>query len=164
MKKLFTFLMALAICVGANAQSADRAPNSNMTQSKLQKEQASLITSGISQTNVPQSFYQTPPKGLVEIGTETLTERYPVYSFYNYSYTQSIYLQSELGAADNITQIWYYFAGTTLTNSNDWTIYMGHTSKTQFSSISDWVPLASMTQVYSSTFTDPGAPDRKSVV
>jgi hypothetical protein len=45
-----------------------------------------------------------------------------------------------------------------LSNSNDWTIYIGHTTKTEFTGTTDWVPVTSLTQVYSNTFTDPGAP------
>jgi len=157
MKRISPFLLFLFICVWANAQVLDCASSINVPQSKDQQEQASLITSGISQTNVHQGFYQNPRNGIVEIGAGTLShEQYPIHAYSNYSYTQSIYLQSELGAADNITKIWYYFAGSSLSHSNNWTIYMGHTSKTQFSSNADWEPLANLTQVYSATFTDPG--------
>ena len=93
----------------------------------------------------------------VQVGTGTNTsQNLPIDAFYGYSYTQVIYLASEINASGTITELQWYFAGSTLSNSNDWTIYIGHTSKTSFSSTTDWVPVSSMTQVYSGVFTDPG--------
>ncbi len=40
-----------------------------------------------------------------------------------------------------------------LVNGNDWVVYMGNTTKTTFATTTDWVPLASMTQVYSGTLS-----------
>ncbi len=94
----------------------------------------------------------------VQIGTGTTTgQGLPIEPFYGFSYSQVIYLASEVNASGTITQLEWYFDGTSLSNSNDWTIYIGHTSKTSFSSTSDWIPVSSMTQVYSGTFPDPGA-------
>lgn len=110
-------------------------------------------------TIIDPNYYLGLTKADVTIGAGTdVGQRYPIYAYFGYSYTQTIYLQTELGAAGNITHIKYYFAGTNLSNSNTWTIYMGNTSKSMFTSLTDWVPLASMTQVYSGTFADPGAP------
>ncbi|MCD4795433.1 MAG: T9SS type A sorting domain-containing protein [Bacteroidales bacterium] len=110
----------------------------------------------VTDKNPSQSFCRPGAKNEITIGTGTESEEYPIYAFYNYSYTQSIYLQSEIGAADDITKIWYYFNGSTLSNSNNWTIYIGHTTKTQFDNNDDWIDITSLTEVYSGTFTDPG--------
>ena len=60
--------------------------------------------------------------GEVTIGSESLLDYgYPVYSFFEYSYSQSIYYQSEIGAANVISKIWYHFGGNTLSKSNNWT-------------------------------------------
>lgn len=123
--------------------------------SKTSKKTDKLI--GTEDKTVSNNLYASG-KGIVNIGTGTLLDKYPVYPFYGYSYTQTIYLQSELQTTDNITKIWYYFAGASLSSSNNWTIYMGHTTKTQFDGTSDWVDASSLTQVFTGTFTNPGAP------
>jgi hypothetical protein len=94
----------------------------------------------------------------IQVGSGTTTdERLPIEPYYGYSYSQVIYLASEINASGTITELQWYFNGSSLNNSNDWTIYIGHTTKTEFSSTSDWVAVGDMTQVYSGTFTDPGA-------
>lgn len=100
---------------------------------------------------------------MVQLGSGTTTVNYaPVYSYFGYSYTQQIYLGSELtnagGGAGPITKIrFYYSSGTWNVNSSGWTVYMGNTSKTIFASTTDWVPVGSMTQVFSGTITTPVA-------
>lgn len=93
----------------------------------------------------------------IVIGTGTVANKpYPVNAYYGYSYTQSIYLTSEIATMPmTITHVKYYFNGTSLSSSNNWTIYMGHTTKTAFASTADWVPYSQLTQVYSSVFTSP---------
>jgi hypothetical protein len=90
---------------------------------------------------------------LVTIGSGTNTGYLiPVNSNYGYTYSQQIVLQSEIARAGQITKLNFYMVGgISLSSSNNWTIYLGHTTKTSFSSNSDWVPLASMTQVYTGT-------------
>ncbi|HPE58679.1 MAG TPA: carboxypeptidase-like regulatory domain-containing protein, partial [Bacteroidales bacterium] len=80
----------------------------------------------------------------------------PIEPFYGYTYSQVIYLASEIDAAGDITKLSWYFAGSSLSNSNDWTIYIGHTTKTQFESTIDWIDVTTLTQVYSGVFADPG--------
>jgi hypothetical protein len=89
----------------------------------------------------------------VTIGTGTTTgQGLPIEPFYDYSYSQVIYLQSEIGAPMNIAEIIYAKTVTgSLSNSQDWVVYMGHTTKTQFDSTSDWVDISTLTQVYSGT-------------
>lgn len=100
---------------------------------------------------------------MVQLGSGTTTVNYvPVYSYFGYSYTQQIYLGSELsnagGGAGPITKIrFYYSSGTWNVNSSGWTIYMGNTSKTVFASTTDWESVGSMTQVFSGTITTPVA-------
>lgn len=96
----------------------------------------------------------------ITIGTGTATgQSLPMEPYYGYTYSQSIYLQSEINIADNcIKEIAWQYNG-----NSSWTdevkIYMGHTSLTSFASLSSWVPLANLTQVYDgdiSTSTTPG--------
>jgi hypothetical protein len=91
----------------------------------------------------------------VVIGSGTLNNPLPIAPSLNYTYSQNLYLQSEIGTSGTITTLSFYFSGTSLSGSNTWVIYIGHTTKTAFSGPTDWVPVGSMTQVYSSTFTSP---------
>jgi len=87
---------------------------------------------------------------LIGYGFET-GHNLPVDDYWYYIYTQQIYLKSELGnqPSKKIDRIkikvqeynevaWY----------NPVTIYIGHTTKTQFASSTDWEPLSNLTQVW----------------
>ncbi len=72
----------------------------------------------------------------------------PLEPFYGYSYSQSIYLASELCGPSTIETIsWEYNGGAASTELID--VYLGHTSETAFSSETDWIPVGSLTLVYS---------------
>ncbi|MBV8325769.1 hypothetical protein [Chryseobacterium sp.] len=80
----------------------------------------------------------------------------PVSSFFSYSYVQQIYPKQELNtnAAGNITGLSFYLnPSSTITDSSDWTIYLGHTAKTAFTSGADWIPSSQLTQVFSGIVT-----------
>ena len=86
----------------------------------------------------------------VQIGSGTATTTYlPIYGLYGYNYTQQIYLQTQINKSGEITKLRFFYVSGAITNSKDWVIYMGHTTKTSFSSTTDWVPLANLTQVFS---------------
>lgn len=96
----------------------------------------------------------------VQIGSGTTTTTYlPIYSCYNYSYSQQIYLGSELqnagGGVGTINKIRFYYAsgGTTFANWSDWTVYLGNTTKTVFANTTDWEPYENLTQVFTGTIT-----------
>lgn len=88
--------------------------------------------------------------GQVQVGIGTNTEqRTPFHPPFGYSYSQSIYLASEINAAGSITSIQWYYAGSGLMpNSQSLVIYMGATAKTEFTSTTDWVAVDQLTQVY----------------
>ena len=95
----------------------------------------------------------------VTIGSGTNSSTYwPNYYNFNYSYTQQIVLASEVtsggwGGGAGLIQKIRFLPGATVSTTNwkDWVIYVGNTSKTSFSSTTDWVPAASMTQVFNGT-------------
>ena len=95
----------------------------------------------------------------VTIGSGNNTgSKLPVVPFYGYSYSQQIVLKSELETSGNITKLSFYSSGTAIgSNSNTWTIYMGHTTKSTFGSNTDWILSSAMTQVFSGTV--PGFPE-----
>jgi len=93
--------------------------------------------------------------------------KYPVNSYYNYSYTQQLYLAadilgSDIGTPVTITTIRFYWAGaaTGLDEADTWTVYMGHKPEAAFSSGSDWLTYGDLTEVFSGTvsLTDPSTP------
>lgn len=89
-------------------------------------------------------------------GTET-TMAMPVYPWYEYSYSQCIYLSSEINASGTITSIKYYTTtGANISNANNWTVYMGHTTKNVFDNNNDWVPTSNLTQVFTGIVTNVG--------
>jgi hypothetical protein len=88
----------------------------------------------------------------------------PINSLYGYSYTQQLYPASAISAAGGtptagaIRKIRFSIASTSgSTYNDDWTIYMGNTTKTSFSSTTDWIPLSSLTSVFSGTVSFSGA-------
>ncbi|MBR4535498.1 MAG: fibronectin type III domain-containing protein [Bacteroidales bacterium] len=87
--------------------------------------------------------------GNLQIGEGTSTSSYlPEYCNYNYSYTQQIYLSSELGGAAEISSI--AFNASTIANANrHLKIYLMHTSAAN----SNWLNASNATLVYDNTPT-----------
>ncbi|MCY0977578.1 T9SS type A sorting domain-containing protein [Chryseobacterium wangxinyae] len=78
----------------------------------------------------------------------------PISTYYGYSYVQQIFTKNEINAnaAGNITGLKFYLSpGSSIANSSNWKIYLGTTSKTTFTSNSNWIPLSQLTQVFSGT-------------
>ena len=90
------------------------------------------------------------PLGTVIIGNETSDLSLPIEPYYGYTYSQSIFLQSELNiAGQQINKVYYYWNGAEeATYSNNWSIYMGHTTNTSFADGNSWIPLSNLTQVF----------------
>lgn len=86
----------------------------------------------------------------------------PIYGNFGYSYSQSIYLASDMnpavqGQPSLITKIRYFNVSGSLTNSTNWTIYMANTTQANFGTTTSWVPGTSLTQVFSGILTAPAA-------
>ncbi|MEJ5105462.1 T9SS type A sorting domain-containing protein [Chryseobacterium sp. MYb328] len=87
----------------------------------------------------------------------TKVGRVPIDNFSSYSYSQQIFKKEEINtnAAGNITGLKFYLdPASTIANSSDWVVYMGHTSKTGFTSAGDWVPVSALTEVYTGTISN----------
>ncbi|SIS85339.1 Por secretion system C-terminal sorting domain-containing protein [Chryseobacterium ureilyticum] len=86
-----------------------------------------------------------------------ISTQLPVNSNWEYNYSQQLYTASEVGTALGTTRLITsvkFFAETTKTpqtNYNGWNVYLGNTTKANFSSTTDWVPVGNMTQVFSGT-------------
>lgn len=92
----------------------------------------------------------------VLIGNGTTLKNLPINPYYGYSYTQSIYTAAEINATGNITSISWYYGGPTgnnIPNSQNLKVYLGHTSKANFSSDSDWESVSNLTEVYTGGIT-----------
>ena len=78
-----------------------------------------------------------------------------------YSYAQMIYSASQINAqgvtgSQNITAIQFSYAGATHGGvANNWNLYLGNTTKTNFTSTTDWVGVSNLTQVYSGSVSVP---------
>ncbi|MCZ2282911.1 MAG: fibronectin type III domain-containing protein, partial [Bacteroidales bacterium] len=100
----------------------------------------------------------------VQIGEGSATSYdLPINSCYGYSYSQQIYLESELndngGGPGPITKIRFYLntSANPITAWDNWTVYLGSTTKDVFLSTSDWVPVSELTEVFSGTIPNPVA-------
>ncbi|HLW29937.1 MAG TPA: T9SS type A sorting domain-containing protein [Brumimicrobium sp.] len=92
------------------------------------------------------------------------SNKIPVDSYYSFSYTQNIYLASEFatdvqGRPNAITKISFLNNTGNVDNTNDWTVLIGQTSKTNFAYGNDWVPFSDLETVYEGTVTANGAGD-----
>lgn len=99
----------------------------------------------------PVWSFTTVPEGGVQIGRDIL-DYYdlPVNADYEYNYSQTIYRQEMINIpGKRLSKIYYYWTGAEEgVNFKDWVIYVGHTDKTEFTSITDWIPTSEMTKVF----------------
>ena len=81
----------------------------------------------------------------------TITTYYiPVNNYFNYTYSQQIFLASEMGGAATIDSIAFDYAyATASTAKTNVTIYLGHTTQSTFTGTSNYIPAAGLQQVYS---------------
>ena len=89
--------------------------------------------------------------GDYQVGTGTTTNYYiPVNNFYRYTYSQQIFLASEMNGPTDIQSISFQYAySSPSTKKNSVNIYLGHTTQSVFTGTSNYVPLDSLTLVYS---------------
>lgn len=92
-------------------------------------------------------------------GSETNYSTAPVNDFYNYSYRQIIYTETELGGCHGLVHAigFQYAYSTAMSTKTDVTIYMATTTMSEFASSSSWVT-SGLQQVYhgSMNFTSQG--------
>ncbi len=92
----------------------------------------------------------------VQIGNGTDgTYQFPSNTLYNYSFTEQIYLASEIGAAGTIQKIGFYYKGGDYAVNRDVVVYMRHVNKTSFANVNDYVAVAAADVVFTGMFTGP---------
>ena len=101
----------------------------------------------------------------VLVGEGTNTEQVlPINAYYGYTYSQSIYLSSEINASGTITTLqWYYSGSGNLANNQSIVIYFGQTDKTSFDSDADFIEVEDLTQVYSGGIVTNSTPGWKTI-
>ncbi|MBF6609839.1 MAG: fibronectin type III domain-containing protein, partial [Chryseobacterium sp.] len=83
----------------------------------------------------------------------------PIDVNYGYSYTQQIFTKTEIGAtsAGNITAVKFFLpAAADISNSVAWKVYVGHTTLSIFSGTTAWIPVASLTEVFTGNVANVG--------
>ncbi|MBR5353627.1 MAG: fibronectin type III domain-containing protein [Bacteroidales bacterium] len=79
----------------------------------------------------------------------------PTYIYYGFSYTQQIYLDAEIGTGmDTITAISFYASSSLSSRNID--LYLGNTDQSSFSSTGNYIPVDSLSLVYTGTFSGTG--------
>lgn len=89
--------------------------------------------------------------GELLLGNGTSTSYYiPVNNYFHYTYSQQIFLASELNGPQTITSVAFDYAyATAMTDKTNVNIYLGHTSQSSFATTLDFVPTTNMRLVYS---------------
>src|SRR5690554_4737304 len=107
--------------------------------------------------------FMAPTPG--QIGDLELAASLPINSCYNFNYSQQLYFADDLnealeGGTNYISKIRFYYqtpASSGTDNWNNWTVYMANTTKTEFTSATDWVAGSELTQVFSGALNIPDA-------
>lgn len=90
----------------------------------------------------------------VQVGTQSGTSsNIPVNVYFAYTYSQQIYTAADLmtagitGSAE-IQKIRVYKTSGSLTSATNWSVYLGNSSKTSFTSNTDWESASNLQQVF----------------
>lgn len=98
-------------------------------------------------------------------GTATATT-VPVSTNWGFNYSQQIYTAAQINGAiapssgpQTISQLAFFYntAAPSTAEWASWDIYLGNTTQNSFASTTNWIPGASLTQVFSGTVTAPAA-------
>lgn|GEM_PF-909278 len=92
-------------------------------------------------------------------GIDGSAEWLPIHGVRNYSYSQQLYHASNFapytGQSATITKIRFFYVSGAIAGNDNWTIYMANTAQNTYTSTTNWVPYASLTQVFSGTVAFP---------
>lgn len=108
-------------------------------------------------------IFTTSAQTTVQVGTGTgTTNSNPISCYYGYSYTQQIYTAADLNAVGitgpaEITKIGFFFNNGGGANSTGWTVYIGGSARTEFTTDTDWEPVANLTNCFSGNVVFPAA-------
>ena len=99
--------------------------------------------------------YTADQAGVIGTGTSAQSCA-PIDLYYKSFLNQSIYTADEIGLegkSATIKTISFQYDYTTSYTSNSFTVYLGNTTKSSFSSNTDWITTGNMSSVYTGTIT-----------
>jgi hypothetical protein len=76
----------------------------------------------------------------------------PIEPSWKYTYSQNIYYKSEINQAGNITELAFEYNGSVSTIF-DIDVYLGHTTKSSFSSTTNWISYSDLNLVYNGNYS-----------
>ena len=76
----------------------------------------------------------------------------PIEPYWNWTYSQQIYYQSEIDQEGNITRLSFEYNGNA-SYTDQVEIYLGHTTKSSFTSTSNWISYSDLTLVYDGDYS-----------
>lgn len=105
------------------------------------------------------SAIQSNAQTTVTIGSLTSTSYtylIPVNSLYNYTYSQQVLLSSEIDMTGNIVKVRFKHNAGSMTNNDNWKVYLGYMTASSFATTTSWIPLSSLTEIYTGIVTASG--------
>ena len=113
----------------------------------------SVDANGVLSTSSETVSATIMPEGAIVIGDggSNVSDYLPSYSYYNYSLTQQIYTADEIGGAGTITGMAFFNSGNQKTRTFDF--YLKSTTKSTFSSVTDWETVTEADKVFSGSVT-----------
>ncbi len=94
----------------------------------------------------------------ISIGNGNYSSTSPYTPSYNYSYSQTIYLVTEIPGSGYINFLSFKYQGNSLSSSDKLKVYLGLTNKNNFDEDTSWIPASSMTLVYDETLSNYNVP------
>lgn len=79
-------------------------------------------------------------------------EHTPIEPYWNWTYSQQIYYQSEINQEGNITSLSFRYNGWS-SFTDEVEVYLTHTSKTDFDNTNDWVDYSDLTKVFDGDYS-----------
>jgi hypothetical protein len=93
----------------------------------------------------------------IQIGSGTTFVHHPSVNFFRFSYSQTIYLASQIGGQRVIDRIAFQWRGQYPTKNHTIQVFMGHTERTNFpaTAATNWISISTLTPVFTGTVTFP---------
>jgi hypothetical protein len=116
----------------------------------------SLNTDGYGTLSDINQFTTVTPAGTIQIGNGAeINQSMPIEPFFGYTYTQTIYSQTDINVAGDIQTIAWHYNGNSAWGPDDIKIYMAHTTLTSYDTEFSWVDAEELTLVYDGTISVP---------
>lgn len=124
--------------------------------SSFNYDESSPPTATVYSYYAPNIRLYVRPADRIQIGIGGSTdEELPLEPYNNWTYSQCLYDQSDIDAGEpiKIDTLYYQYNGYSSWTENPVAIYLGNTTKSSYSSTTNWVDDADMTNVFSGSFS-----------